>query len=201
MRISDALAGGEVPSGDGFLGEVELGVLEADGGCFDATDLGVDSSFERGRSGLLALEGAGWDVPGALDPTRLVAGLGAGFSVVSVFSCCAFSVAGTSAMSVSSSSDSWTYSADLNLPSGFAAGLRSAFLVTRPVKVLFVAFLLLVGARLAATSFSPARFFCGVGPDLGTAAVASAVLVPLLAFSVSGTVVSPSLPVSSGFCT
>ena len=65
MRISDALAGGEVPSGDGFLGEVELGALEADGGCFDATDLGVDSSFERGRSGLLALEGAGWDVPGA----------------------------------------------------------------------------------------------------------------------------------------
>jgi RNA polymerase II elongation factor ELL len=42
-------------------------------------------------------------------------------------------------MSVSSSSDSWTYSADLNLPSGFAAGLRSAFLVTRPVNVLFVA--------------------------------------------------------------
>lgn len=151
--ISDALAGGEVPSGDGFREEVALDV----GGFFNAVALAVAGRSGLG-SGLLTLGGAEFVGPEAFDPTRFVAGLGCGFSVVSVFSCCGFS-AGASGMSMSSSSDSWTYSADLILPSGFAAGLRSAFLVTRPVKVVFVVFLPLAGARFTAASFSPMRFF------------------------------------------
>lgn len=118
-----------------------------------------------------------------------VCGFGCGF-----VSCLGFSV-GASGIS-KSSSESSTYSDDLNFPSGFGAGLRSVFLVTRPVNVLLV-FLFFVGARLA-VSFSPVRFF-SVGADRGGSALAElGVRPPLLAFSVSCPVLYPSLVSSDG---
>lgn len=70
MRISDALVGGDEPSGDGFCGELDA---RDDGGFFNAVvclaggrwALGVVSALGGRRSGLSALDGTGCLVSGA----------------------------------------------------------------------------------------------------------------------------------------
>lgn len=149
----------------GFCGDFWFGGKD-DGGRLVAEFLLLEEgSALDGRASIWSVLGVG-TCEGSLEDLDSV-GLGVGLDLGNVCCVCNFSDEdGPSGKSVSSSSESCTYSADLNLVSNFDGVFLSDFLVTRPVRVLLAAVLPFAVGRLAAGSLS-LRFFCVFIPDFG----------------------------------
>lgn len=176
--------GGDDANGEGFCGEFGFEGREDDGNVLEAVapvllgvvltlwdwDPGLCCGFtveEWGSGNVLGLEEVEEVV---VLVVVVVVVLVVGVTLSDAVDAGFFSGGGASGMSVSSS-ESWTYSADLYFPS-LSVDFFSVFLVTRPVNVVFFA---LAAAPLLVLSFSPTRFLCVVPPDLDAEIVPAAV--------------------------